>query len=1119
MADNHGKHLSIGQDTAFPLGPVGEMEPGARKAAASARVAFFSNTLAKHQAAAREPSEPPARVDPFEKGARVFFRHPEQGWVLGTVHRVHQARGTDKLYSVIPGEVELGEDGEEVVLSAAKTKELVRLKKDDMTAIFTKAQLPVQDLMKVTQLHESVILHQLRTAYERGDTYLHLGPNICLSLNPGKQNPDLTSPEMLRRFLDARGPHQSGLPPHVWGTARQMFWHCLSQSPAETYSQAMLFTGMSGSGKTESCKLALQYLVKASIGQANIGAPRAQSERMGAMLLTASQVLDVFGNASVHRFTNSSRMTKCVELFITPGGALLGGRFRVSMLERSRVTTPPEGERGFHIFYALLAGIDATTRRRLGLEDSTRYDWLFRNLVVTDEDDTQDAEAYKYTRAILTDIGFAAFELDAIDSILAGIIHLRGIELISPSSVRRNSVEWTESMEETVRLTASLWGIEPHTLFGEVASVTTAGRSGGATTRRLRPAQADIARNNVCKSVYLALVEWLVSRINREVFRAVEEQTELGRSKVLGIALLDLFGSETDKKRGNMIEQLLMNTAAEEIQQSYNRNVFEDEVEECLAEGLDMDGLVPPDTTHTIELMTGLPKGLFAILDEQSKQSGSSGIDSGFIGQLGLHHKDHPSLVFDATGAFGVNHYSGIVRYGPTNNWSTLNMEVTKSSLLHSFRESTNDIVRALFDCDGSLVQGTLCRQYQDSMEDLRAILHGKQLNWCRCFRPDYSFCGFSGSLVLSQLVHEGVVETIKVRRNCYPVRLPHDYFLGRYKNVIRGSSYDEGEGNVTIGAILKFANIHKATDSQVGKSKVFLKDGAHTRLEDLRQEVTSPSKLVTGFIAAKLTQRATAARSATQDAGDSPRLSPRLSPKPAKPGVSLVAAQQSMRILAAHLPVFLAFARGALAVLQVQAMLQPEIDENAVSEHQIISGGTEVPDPCDETTSYLDKGIFAVSAPLRKLAEWKRSSRRTIVTPLEPPPPPINLETDSPPRHPDDISGKLCRPESYALPSPDLDQGDTDFNEPNVENHDYQAIILKEAHTLNKMPSEELFDCLGQGRREVRASLRLSKESVSAIKRIVSQGLLHERHCKRALLNRERVCTSVIKCKPQYRL
>ena len=101
--------------------------------------------------------------------------------------------------------------------------------------------------------------------------------------------------------------------PHVWRVAHAA--HVALRATGR--DQAIVISGDSGAGKTESTKLALQYLTAVSGGGA--------SAALAQHLLGSNPVLEAFGNAKTVRNDNSSRFGKYIQVHFDPAGAISGG--------------------------------------------------------------------------------------------------------------------------------------------------------------------------------------------------------------------------------------------------------------------------------------------------------------------------------------------------------------------------------------------------------------------------------------------------------------------------------------------------------------------------------------------------------------------------------------------------------------------------------------------------------------------------------------------------------------------------------------------------------------------------------------------------------------------------
>jgi hypothetical protein len=80
--------------------------------------------------------------------------------------------------------------------------------------------------------------------------------------------------------------------------------------------------------------------------------------------------MEAFGNAKTVRNNNSSRFGKLITVKFK-GGSIQGASIINYLLEKSRVTMQSKGERNYHIFYQLLAAVDADDKLKAELKVRT----------------------------------------------------------------------------------------------------------------------------------------------------------------------------------------------------------------------------------------------------------------------------------------------------------------------------------------------------------------------------------------------------------------------------------------------------------------------------------------------------------------------------------------------------------------------------------------------------------------------------------------------------------------------------------------------------------------------------------------------------------------------------
>lgn len=154
--------------------------------------------------------------------------------------------------------------------------------------------VPPEDLIHLTHLHEPAVVYCLRYRYFLDEIYTATGP-ILLALNPFKDcRKSLYSPELMQKYWQ-RGEgvaaasvatsgkkdgsssesfvHDNSLPPHVYAVADNAYRAMMralddqrgrATPLQESANQAVLVSGESGAGKTVTAKFLMQYLAALS---------------------------------------------------------------------------------------------------------------------------------------------------------------------------------------------------------------------------------------------------------------------------------------------------------------------------------------------------------------------------------------------------------------------------------------------------------------------------------------------------------------------------------------------------------------------------------------------------------------------------------------------------------------------------------------------------------------------------------------------------------------------------------------------------------------------------------------------------------------------------------------
>jgi myosin heavy subunit len=625
--------------------------------------------------------------------------------------------------------------------------------------------------------------------------------------------------------------------------------------------QSILVSGESGAGKTESVKIMMHYLAQAA-GRQRAGGDADGGTDVATSMLRSNPLLEAFGNARTLRNDNSSRFGKFTRILFDAGGAIVGSRIDVYLLEKSRVVTQTAGERSFHFFYDLAAAperrISAELRAQLGLMSAEQHLYLSKSGCTTIKG-LNDTEEFDTVAEAMGVIGMKDDELVDVCRTIAGVLALGHIEFQETQGASGDLQAWAD--EDAMQLHSQLFSVEPSALAGALISRQICARDEWYTIQ-LTKAQAEDSRDGLAKALYERLFNWLVSRIN--VSTAPQNPTWVKST----IGILDIFGFESFKH--NSFEQLLINFANEKLQQQFTWYVFKLEQAEYEKEGIVWNQVDFQDNQPVLDTIEGFG-GVLSLLDEESYLQ--KGKDENFMTKLRKARvrkvapspgaKAEPILSFSRMGEanFIIRHYAGFVDYDSVG-FREKNKDALHPDMVAMMTASADPFVVSLFPNEAAASDTgkgrsgrlpTLASQFKTSLNELVAGINETAVHYVRCIKPNQhaSSNEFDLQGVHEQLRCQGILEAIRIARAAYPNRLVHGEIISRYAFCLFDESLakpggaamedkirkTKGEMKRKAEMLMQALNLDTST-YQIGRTKVFFRRVALEELEASRGRV-----------------------------------------------------------------------------------------------------------------------------------------------------------------------------------------------------------------------------------------------------------------------------------------
>ncbi|XP_075031229.1 unconventional myosin-IXb isoform X2 [Calonectris borealis] len=529
------------------------------------------------------------------------------------------------------------------------------------------------DLCNLPNLTETTLLENLKCRFLKHKIYTYAG-SILIAINPFKFLP-IYNPKYVKMYEN----HQLGkLEPHIFAIA-DVAYHTMLKKHV---NQCIVISGESGSGKTQSTNFLIHCLTALSQKGYASGVERT--------ILGAGPVLEAFGNAKTAHNNNSSRFGKFIQVNYLENGIVRGAVVEKYLLEKSRLVSQEKDERNYHVFYYLLLGVNEEERKEFHLKQPEDYFYLNQyNLKIEDGEDLRhDFERLKQAMEM---VGFLSATKNQIFSVLSAILYLGNVTYKKKATGRDEGLE--VGPPEVLDILSQLLKVKREILV----EVLTKRKTVTANDKLILPYslnEAITARDSMAKSLYSALFDWIVLRINHALLNKKDMEESV---TCLSIGVLDIFGFEDFET--NSFEQFCINYANEQLQYYFNQHIFKLEQEEYKSEGITWHNIDYTDNVACIHLISKKPTGLFYLLDEESNFPHAT--NQTLLAKFKQQHEENKFFVGTPVmePAFIIQHFAGKVKY-QIKDFREKNMDYMRPDIVALLRSSDSAYVRELIGMD-----------------------------------------------------------------------------------------------------------------------------------------------------------------------------------------------------------------------------------------------------------------------------------------------------------------------------------------------------------------------------------------------------------------------------------
>ncbi|XP_071527810.1 unconventional myosin-XIX-like [Panulirus ornatus] len=720
---------------------------------------------------------------------------------------------------------------------------------DSLFTVPSEELVGCEDLTRLPVLYDDIVLECVYLRYLQNVFYTWAGPTL-VAANPCHPVDYLYTSTQIKHHYDQVKSGVDKRDAHVYsvaGVAHHRLTHDLGCT-----NQAVLVSGESGAGKTESARYMLGYLTHVETKLSQL--PRSplktlwedkEPEDIQNKILASNPILEAFGNAATLRNHNSSRFGKLISLQYG-GQQMRGAEIDTYLLEKTRVTHQPDKERNFHIFYQVLSGVRSGLLKDLMLDPQEKY------IILPGETATSDLTNLRETLRAFHQLNFSSSHQTQIFQVIAALLNLGNISFTQEDG---DQTAWTVNKQskeclESLRTACALLGLKEEKLVNTLTihtfSVSSAQKVYYLNDFVQFPDHPQMPQVKACGYDKLKKVPQPIQVFYLNDFVWPPEHPQTTQVHTCGI--LDVYGFETFEK--NSLEQLCINYANERLQQAFMQRYLATEHQVLKEEGfLNVDVPYTDNTNCVMALDSHV--SVFAVLNEECQLKRDVKEDEAC--DRVCKALEHTGVVYApslprCTPGFIIRHYAGPVKYD-AEGLLHKNKDEVPQEVLGLLADSSQDFIThlTLERENTELEKGrrtmrkiTTLSKFKSSLDMLMKTLSACDLHYVRCIKPSKrALPGMVGrEYILHQLKACGVIETVSMSQAGYPVRISYEDFITRY-----GRSRKEGDIIAPSIAVAKSVLGTTAEGDidplkcRFGYTRVFLSENSLHKLEEVREE------------------------------------------------------------------------------------------------------------------------------------------------------------------------------------------------------------------------------------------------------------------------------------------